>query len=71
MKPSKWLLILTLMLTSGLSSGCLNREIYLKPRQSVEIAEPVRIKAWVKNADTGKREKRILKAQAGYVVGRP
>ena len=70
MKPLKWKLMLLLMLTSGLASGCLDREVYLKPGQVVEVAKPAKVTVWVLNAKTGKREKRLLRAQAGFAVGR-
>ena len=70
MKPWKLILTLALMTSSGLASGCLDREVYLKPGQVVELAAPVNVRVWVKNADTGKREKRLLRAQAGYGIGR-
>ena len=64
------LLILSLTLSFGLASGCLERQVYLEPGQVAEIARPVAIKVWVKNADTGKRELRVYNAQAGDAVGR-
>lgn len=70
MKLSKLIPILLLTMTSGLVSGCLDREVYLKPGQVVEVAVPVKVSVWVKNAETGKREKRLLRAKAGYGIGR-
>jgi len=51
-------------------SGCLEREAYLKPGQAAQIARPVAVQVWIKNAETGKRERRTFKAQAGDIVGR-
>lgn len=70
MKPLRLLLILTLTLTSGLASGCLEREVYLKRGQVLELARPVKAIVWVKNAETGKRELRTFNAQAGDAIGR-
>ena len=70
MKLSKLIPILALTIGSGLASGCLDREVYLKPGQVAEVADPVNVRVWIKNAATGKREKRLLRAQSGYGIGR-
>jgi hypothetical protein len=69
-KPSRLFLILLLTLSSGLASGCLERQVYLQPGQTAEIARPVAISVWIKNAETGKRELRVYNAQSGDAVGR-
>jgi hypothetical protein len=51
-------------------SGCLEREVYLEPGQVAEIADPVKIRVWIKNKETGKREKRLFRANSGDAVGR-
>lgn len=70
MKQSKWLLILLLTMSSGAASGCLEREVYLERKQVVEVAEPVNVMVWILNKETGKREKRLLRAKEGYGIGR-
>jgi len=47
------------------------RPVYVGPGQRVEIAEDKDFYAWVTNKETGNRELRIVKAQAGWFVGRP
>jgi hypothetical protein len=75
-KPLKYRTILGATLfglaTIFLGSGCLFPEqpVYLAPGQIVELAEPVRAEVWLMNAETGKREKRRLDAEAGYYIGR-
>ena len=60
------------------SSGCIPRPhllypsapVYVAPGQVVEVARPQRFRGWVTNAETGGRELRTVKAQAGWYVGR-
>ena len=70
MKRLRPILILLLIAISGAVSGCREREVYLAPGQVAEIARPVAVKVWIKNAETGKRELRTFNAQAGDAVGR-
>ena len=66
-------MILILMLMSFLSvSGCnwLIKPVYVPPNVTVELAEPTTFLGWVKTKD-GKRTKRAVKAQAGWIIGRP
>lgn len=73
------LLILILALAAVNFSGCslpfFSPEVYVAPGQKVEIAEPVKFKGWVKVKDkeTGKitRAKYTIKAQSGWLMGRP
>lgn len=53
-----------------MASGCLERPVDVKPGQFFEIAKPVKIEVWLRNAETNKRERRRIDAQAGYVIGR-
>ncbi len=59
----KALLRLTILLLSAtFFSGCFlapEKEVYLAPGQGAELAENVRVRVWVTNAETGKRERRI------------
>ena len=70
MKPLRLRPTLLLTLIFGAASGCLDRQVYLQPGQVAEIARPVAVQVWIKNAETGKRELRVFNAQAGDAVGR-
>lgn len=70
MKLWKLSAILLLTMSSGLSSGCLERQVYLEKGQRADIARPVKVRVWIKNKETGKRELRVYHAQAGDAVGR-
>jgi len=73
-KLSKLMLILICVSASGILSGCSvlpSRPVYVGSGQIVEIAEPKTFVCWVKNKETGKRERRKVRAEAGWYVGRP
>lgn len=70
MKRLRLFLTLSLTLSWLLTSGCLERQVYLEKGQSAEIARPVKIWVWVNNKDSGKRELRPFVAQSGDIVGR-
>lgn len=70
----KRLLTMILMLTSSLiASGCswLDKEVYVPQDVVLELAEPTRINVWVLDVNTGIRSKRFVRAEAGWLVGRP
>ena len=56
-----------------LLSGCRlfpSSPVYIAPGQTAELAQPADVKCWITNADTGKRERRNVEAQAGWIIGR-
>lgn len=71
--------ILTLLvIASGILSGCdpiawplFQRKVYVAPGQIAELSEPRRVRVWVTNKETGKKEQRVVLAQAGWYIGRP
>lgn len=70
----KRLLTLVLMLTSLIivpSCSWLQRPVYVPPGVKVELAEPTQFIGWVTDKETGVRSRRIVKAQAGWLIGRP
>lgn len=71
----RWKLSLTLMLALTIASGCsvwpFDKEVYVGRGQYAEIAKPVAVRCWITNKETGARELRIVRAQAGWSVGRP
>lgn len=70
MKLLKLSVSLCLMTSLLLTSGCLEKEAYLEPGQAAQIARPVAVSVWIKNKETGKRERRTYNAQAGDLIGR-
>ena len=70
MKQLRWPLSLCLMLLLTTASGCLDRPVYLEKGQGCEVAERAKVKVWIVNKETQKREKRTLTLQPGYAVGR-
>lgn len=74
MKLSNTLAILMLITSSSIVPGCDifgTRAVYVPPGTTVELATPQKFVGWVKNKETGKRERRTVEAQAGWRVGRP
>jgi len=65
------LLTILALLTSGALSGCSPREVYLSPGQIAEVARGVKVYVWITNKATGKRERRVVRANPGWYVGRP
>lgn len=45
--------------------------VYMPPGSIAEVAELTRVACWITNAETGKREKRVVEAQPGYWLARP
>ncbi len=72
MKPLKPILTTTLLLAFSTASGCslFSRPVYIAPGEGVEAAEVKKIKVWVTNKETGKREYRTLSVQPGYYIDR-
>ena len=68
----KWILIA--LIAGAVWSGCslafwrVDRPVYIERGQAAELARPVRAKVWV--TVDGKRELRVVDAQAGWYVGR-
>ena len=74
MKRLQWLIVTTLLMTA---SGCSDligmfraKKLYVGAGQYAEIAKPIKVPVWITNGDTGKKEWRIVEAQAGWLVGR-
>jgi len=62
--------LIPLLMSLTLTSGCLERQVYLEPGQKAEIARPVTVWVWVRNAETQKKELRPYVAQSGDIIGR-
>lgn len=45
--------------------------VYMPAGSMAEVAQPARVTCWITNAETGKRERRIVELQPGYWVARP
>lgn len=71
MRQWKLIAILALSAASGALSGCSPREVYLGPGQIAELRDPVKVQVWIRNKETGKKEWRLLRAKAGWFIGRP
>jgi hypothetical protein len=70
MKLSRLSLTLILSVAFGILTGC-DKPVEFKVGQVAELAEDARVKCWITNKMTGKRELRRVKAKAGWAVGRP
>ena len=73
MKRYGWLMmVLLLTMASGCDAITMLRakKVYVGPGQYAEIAKPVKVPVWITNGDTGKKEWRIVEAQAGWLIGR-
>ena len=70
-KPLKLILAISLLtIMSGCSFYSFDKEVYVAPGQIAELAKPISATCWITNKKTGKREKRIIKAQSGWFIGR-
>jgi hypothetical protein len=75
MRPLKLLILAGLILT--ISSGCkwsfwqIDKPVYVAPGQKAEVAKRAKIRCWVTNKETGKRELRIIEAETGWWIARP
>jgi hypothetical protein len=67
-------IIIALICSQMLLAGCIfsrgEKNLYVGPNQVAEIAEPVRARVWIRDKETGQKELRTVKAQAGWYIGR-
>jgi hypothetical protein len=75
MRRSRLAAILAFAVAFGALAGCSllspERPVYVAPGEIAELAAPERCECWVTNAETGRRERRTVRAEAGWFVGRP
>lgn len=70
-------LMLTAIVATLATSGCsvlpslFEKPVYVRPGAMVEVAQAHTFEGWITNAKTGARERRLCKAEAGYMVVRP
>lgn len=74
MKPLKLLATMLCLLILTVIPGCSllgEQPVYMPEGSVAEVAEPVKVEAWITNKVTGAKEKRILDISPGYYVARP
>jgi hypothetical protein len=78
MRHSSLVLILASMIASAVCAGCSplaflfpEKPVYVPPGVMVELAEDATLDCWADNIETGKREKRTLRARDGWMIVRP
>lgn len=78
MRQLKLTILIVLLIASGVLTGCdvlglpfLQKKVYVAEGQIIELSEPRRIRVWLTNKETGKKELRVVEAQPGWYVGRP
>ena len=78
MRHSSPTLILLATTLCAVCAGCSplaflfpEKPVYVPPGVMVELAKDCRLDCWVTNAKTGERERRVMDAQAGWMVVRP